>query len=37
MKHFEMSFVHTKNVGVRYLCRLTSKILRHLRVPPRCS
>ena len=29
--------VHTKNVGVWYLCRLASKNLSDLRVPPRSS
>ena len=32
-----MRVVHTKNVDVLYLCRLASKNLRDLRVPPRSS
>jgi len=36
-KNFEMRVVHVKNVGVLYLCRLASKNLRDLRVPPRSS
>ena len=36
-KNFEMWVVHTKNVDVLYLCRLASKNLRDLRVPPRSS